>query len=115
MPGLTQAQLEARAGKLTGSRIACLMTADTAAIMQLYLEMIGEKEPEDLSDIWAVQLGMATEELQVDWFQQKHGAVIRRGEVVKHVKLPWAAATLDGWCAPLDLPVEAKHVGGREP
>jgi hypothetical protein len=44
-------------------RIACLMTGDREAILRLYQEMIGEAEPEDLSGVWAVRLGEATEAL----------------------------------------------------
>ena len=113
---LSPAQLEAREGKLTGSRIAALMRGDPQPIMQLYLEMIGEATPEDLSHIWAVRLGEATEPLNLNWYQEKNGiTLLRRGEVVVHPTLPWAAATLDGWDSILNCPIEVKHVGGREP
>src|SRR5262245_9200028 len=112
---LTEAQIKARAGKLTGSRVACLMTGDVEKIMALYLEMIGEGEPEDLSQVWPVRLGEATEQLNLDWFEARNGLLTRRGDVVVHLRYPWAAATLDAWCDALGCPVEAKHVGGREP
>lgn len=112
---LTDTQIKARTGKLTASRVACLMTGDAAKIMQLYLEMIGEGEPEDLSHVWPVQLGSATEALNLDWFEMKNGPLTRRGDVVVHSKHPWAAATLDAWSPDLRCPVETKHVGGREP
>lgn len=112
---LTAQQIEQRKGKLTASRVACLMTSDAVAIMRLYQEMIGEAEPEDLSRVWPVQLGAVTEQLSLDWYAMKNGSVSRRGEVVVHATLPWAAATLDGWDDQLNCPIEAKHVGGREP
>jgi predicted phage-related endonuclease len=112
---LSPDQIKARAGKLTASRVACLMTGDAAKIMQLYLEFIGDAVPEDLSDVWAVQLGTVTEALQLDWYERKGSLVTRRGEVVVHPTLRWAAATLDGWDETLRCPVECKHVGGREP
>lgn len=112
---LTPEQMAARAGKLTASRMACLMRADKAAILQLYNELIGDAEPEDLSRVWPVQLGAVTEKLNLDWFEGKNGLVTRRGEVVVHPKYRWAAATLDGWCEPISCPIECKHVGGREP
>jgi hypothetical protein len=114
---LTTAQLEARLGFLTSTSMRCLMTGDVMEIMNLWRKMTRDPdyvEP-DFSDNWPVQLGDWTEPLNLNWFERKHGAVIRRGELAKHSTLDWAAATLDGWCAPLDLPVEAKHVGGREP
>lgn len=114
---LTPAQFDARKGKLTASRVACLMTGDARGIMNLYLEMIGDPsfEPEDLSRVWPVQLGSATESLNLDWYEMQGPTVSRRGEVVVHPAYPWAAATLDGWDDVLRCPVETKHVGGREP
>lgn len=112
---LTKLQIEQRAGKLTASRVACLMTGDADAILRLYREMIGEEVPEDLSHVWPVQLGSATEALNLDWFEQVGNPLSRRGEVVIHPKYPWAAATLDAWCVDLKCPIETKHVGGREP
>lgn len=95
---LTPTQIEARKGKLTASRIACLMTGDIAAILRLYREMIGEELEEDLSDVWPVQLGAATEQLNLDWHERKRRTpVTRRGEVVVHPEYSWAACTFDGW------------------
>ena len=85
------------------------MTGDADKIMRLYREMIGEELPEDLSHVWPVRLGEATEQLQLDWYDMKGGVVIRRGEVVTHPKLAWAAATLDGWDQDLGCPIECKQ------
>src|SRR5262245_35516160 len=107
---LTTAQRIARQGKLTGSRIACLMTGDAERIDRLYREMIGEEVEEDLSGAWPVQLGEATEKLNLRWYARKTGKeVTRQGEVVPHHYLAWAAVTLDGWCETLNCPIEAKH------
>jgi predicted phage-related endonuclease len=108
-------QIAARKGKLTASRIACLMNGDAVAILRLYQEFIGEAEPEDLSHVWPIRLGECTETLQLDWYEERNGTVSRRGEVVTDHNLPWAAATLDGWIDALNCPIECKHVGGREP
>lgn len=112
---LTAAQIEARSGKLTASRVGVLMKDDPAAVLQLYREMIGEAQEENLDDVWAVQLGNATEQLNLDWYAKKNTPVTRRGEVVVHPVLDWAAATLDGWDDFLKCPVECKHTGGYEP
>jgi predicted phage-related endonuclease len=113
---LSQDQIKAREGKLTASRVAVLMKGDVEGIMQLYKEMIGEGEPVDLRHVWPVRLGEVTEQLNLDWFEEKNGSpVTRRGEVVVHEGYDWAAATLDGWFEELKAPIEAKHVGGREP
>lgn len=109
-------QIAARDGRLTASRVACLMSGDTDKIMNLWRELIGDPDftPDDLSGVWPVQLGSATEHLNLDWFARKHGTVSRRGEVVEH-SCGWAACTLDGWSDQHGCPIEAKHVGGREP
>ena len=112
---LTAEQLQARKGKLTASRVAALMTGDVEKIMRLYKEMVGEEVEEDLSHVWPVRLGEATEQLNLDWLEGSGVKLSRRGEVVVHPKYDWAAATIDAWCNELQCPVEAKHVGGREP
>lgn len=112
---LTQAQRDARAGKLTASRCGCLVDGDEQAILRLWLEMTGQEQPEDLSGVWPVQLGITTEDLNLNWYEIRHGqAVTRRGEVVVDPDGLFAA-TLDGWIADLACPIECKHVGGREP
>lgn len=108
---LSAAQIKARAGKLTGSRIALLMQpqrkcstpeeerqAMAEQALQLYEELLGLREPEDLRDFWPARLGEVTEQLQLDWYEEHSGMpVIRRGEVVVHPDHPWAACTLDGF------------------
>lgn len=113
---LTPVQIEQRDGKLTASRVACLMTGDPDKIMNLWRELVGDPAfvPEDLSEVWPVQLGSATEQLNLDWFERKRGPLSKRGDVVTH-DCGWAAATLDAWSNLHGCPVECKHVGGREP
>jgi predicted phage-related endonuclease len=113
---LTPEQIAARKGKMTASRIAPLMTGNVDAIMRLYQEMIGELEPEDLSEVWPVRLGETTEALNLEWFERKNNLKLAgRGVFIQSARLEWAGATLDAWCEELVCPVECKHVGGREP
>jgi predicted phage-related endonuclease len=113
---LNAAQIARRMGKLTASRIGCLMTGDREKTDRLWREMIGDELPEDISHLWAVRLGEITEALQLDWYEERqHEEVNRRGEVVIHQIIDWAACTLDGWLTVMNCPIEAKHVGGREP
>lgn len=114
---LTPAQLAAREGRLTASQVACLMTGDEAKILNLWRGLVGDPAyvEDDLSDVWAVNLGSVTETLSLDWYERKHAPVTRRGEVVVHPTVDWAACTLDGWDDSLPGPVECKHVGGFEP
>lgn len=115
--GLSEKQRSERDGKLTASLVACLMTGDEAKVLKLWREMIGDPahEPDDLSDVWAVQLGAHTEPLNLEWFERRHGSISRIGDVVVHPTINWAAATLDAWSDAHACPVEAKHVGGFEP
>lgn len=112
---LSPDQIRERDGKLTASRVACLMTGDEADILSLWREMVGDPSyvPEDLSGVWPVQLGSCTEALNLDWFERKFGPLSRRGDVVTHENT-WAACTLDGWSDLHGCPIECKHVGGRE-
>ena len=118
---LTPEQQEKRKGKLTGSRVAMLMNGVAEEVLHLYNVLIGEEQEEDLSNNWAVQLGATTEQLNLDWLEKKNRLpVIRRGEVVVHPTMLWAACTLDGFVQEASVDdvaycVECKHVGGREP
>jgi predicted phage-related endonuclease len=115
---LTSEQLKARDGKLTASRVACLMTGSPEKIMNLWREMVGDPSfvDDDLSGVWPVQLGSTTENLNLDWYTRRTGRKLtRRGEVVVHPVHTYAAATLDGYDAELGAVIECKHVGGFEP
>jgi hypothetical protein len=92
------------------------MEGNKQKILDLWREMIGDPayKESDLSDIWAVQLGVCTESLNLDWYQRIYRPLSRRGEVVSHPEHDWAAATLDGYDAGLPGPVEAKHCSGFE-
>ena len=114
---LTETQKLAREGKLTGSRVACLMTGDKEKIIQLWRELCGDPTyvEENLDDVWAVRLGETTERLNLDWYEKVKGKTLtRRGEVVVHPDYPWAAATIDGFDHALPGPVECKHVSSFE-
>lgn len=113
---LSAEQKRQRQGRLTASKIGCLMRSDVEKMHQLWLEMTGQSEEEDLSRVWAVQLGSATETLNLDWYEARNRLkVIRRGEVAVHPIFDWAACTLDGWVETLNCPIDAKHTQGREP
>jgi hypothetical protein len=113
---LSAEQIAKREGKLTASRIGVLMKGDAAEILRLYKEMIGEVPEENLDDVWPVQLGSATEQLNLDWYEKKNKRLLtQRGTVAISEEYHWAAATLDGWDPELKCPVECKHTGGREP
>jgi hypothetical protein len=98
--GLSAEQLLLRKDALGGSDANTIMGGDEKKLLRLWREKRGEAEPEDLSDILAVQMGSFTEPLNVarrDW----------NGHPM--------AATLDGECGfdGPDAVFEAKHCGTR--
>jgi predicted phage-related endonuclease len=115
---LTVEQLRQRDGKLTASRIGVLMHGDEAELLDLWRELVGDPSyhAPDFDSIWAVQLGVASEALNLAWYERKTGRKLtRQGEVVVCPAADWAAATLDAWDAEKPGPIDAKHVGGFEP
>jgi predicted phage-related endonuclease len=114
---LTDRQKLARQGKITASRIGVLMSGDARAIYDLWLELTGDPsfEPPDFSNVWAIQLGNATEKFHLDWIERSLGLINERGKSHQHPKVSWALATLDGWIVNERIAVEAKHTGGFEP
>jgi hypothetical protein len=112
---LTEEQREKRRGRLTASRIGILVSGDADAVYSLWAQMRGQEPEDDLRDVWAVRLGEATEQLNLEWYERTFKrALSNHGTVVVHPREPWAA-TLDAWDAAVSCPIEAKHVGGREP
>src|SRR6202165_2706446 len=81
------------------------------ALIRLWQEKRSEVEPEDLSTNLIVQLGLATEDLNRQWYERNTGKAItdvqRR---VKHPVIRWMAATLDGVVAGSGAVYEAKFM-----
>jgi len=67
----SEAWHEARRGGIGGSDANILMGGDAAAIEQMWLEKRGEAEPLSLLDVLPVQIGVATEALNIAWFERK--------------------------------------------
>ena len=80
-----------------GSDARVIMGEHEAALVHLWREKRGETEPEDLSDNLIVQLGLATEHLNRQWYERTNGQVIINVQSwVRHPVIRWMAATLDG-------------------
>jgi predicted phage-related endonuclease len=80
-----------------GSDARIIMGDDEAALVRLWQEKRGEAEPEDLSGNLAVQLGLATENLNRRWYQAQTGKIVADVQMWRrHPTLRWMAATLDG-------------------
>src|SRR5215510_13470901 len=80
-----------------GSDARVVMGGDEADLLRLWREKRGEAEPEDLSGNLLVQLGLATEHLNRQWYERTTGQVIKDVQSwVRHPVIRWMAATLDG-------------------
>jgi hypothetical protein len=53
------------------------MGADEVALQRLWRVKRGEAEPEDLSGNLTVQLGLATEQLNRQWYERTTGQTVR--------------------------------------
>ena len=94
-----------------GSDARVIMGNDEAALVRLWGEKRGEVGPEDLSGNLIVQLGKATEDLNRTWYERNTGRAV--GDIQRHVRhlaIPWMAATLDGIVAGTGAVFEAKFM-----
>jgi predicted phage-related endonuclease len=87
------------------------MGQDQKALTRLWQEKLGEIGPEDLSANLVVQLGLATEDLNRQWYERNTGNAIKDAQRwVKHPVIRWMAATLDGVVANTGAAYEAKFM-----
>jgi predicted phage-related endonuclease len=85
-------------GRFIGGSDARIIMGDSAnALLRLWREKRGEAEPENLSGNLLVQLGLATERLNRQWYERATGQLVRDVQSwVRHPVIRWMAATLDG-------------------
>ncbi len=112
--GLTAEQQFERRKGIGGSDATILMGGDPAAIHHLWEIKTGKAEPEDLSRVLPVQMGLFTEPLNLYWFELTTGRIVtNEGEVRINKDYPFARCTLDGLTVLEDgrpAVVQAKHV-----
>src|SRR4051794_19802665 len=97
---LTRTNRLDRRNFIGGSDARIIMGADEAALYRLWREKRGESEPEDLSGNLIVQLGLATEDLNRQWYERNTGKTIECVQHrIRHPVLRWMGATLDGLIA----------------
>jgi len=80
-----------------GSDARLIMGDDEADLIRLWREKRGETEPQDFSQNLIVQLGSATEDLNLKWYQRCTGHTVK--DLQKRIRHPinkWMGATLDG-------------------
>ena len=94
-----------------GSDARVIMGADEPALLRLWREKRGEVEPQDFSANLVVQLGVATEPLNRQWFERNTGHLVT--DVQRQIRHPvnrWMGATLDGMVAAEGAVFEAKFM-----
>lgn len=110
--GLSPARLAERRLGVGGSDAGKIMMGDWR---QLWLEKTGRAEPEDLSDILAVQMGSFTENFNAFWYTKQTGRLItERSTRIVSVRHPFMCANLDGVTTTskgAEAYWDAKHVG----
>jgi predicted phage-related endonuclease len=100
-----------RRGFVGGSDARVILGSDEAALLRLWREKRGEVEPEDLSGNLIVQLGLATEALNRDWYERNTGQTVECVQhQLRHPVLRWMGATLDGMVAGSGAVFEAKFM-----
>ena len=96
---------------LGGSDARIIMGSNEGALIRLLQEKRGESEPDDLSDNLVVQLGVATETLNRNWYERNTGrSVTDVQRWVRHPVHRYLAATLDGFVNEHDAVFEAKFM-----
>lgn len=113
--GLSREDVEERRSVIGASDANIILSGDIEKVHALWRVKCGIEEPEDLSDVLAVQMGIWTEDLNLYWYARQTGHVVTgRRLKVPHPSVPYVRATLDGQTL---LPsgqrvvVETKHVG----
>jgi len=94
-----------------GSDARTIMSGDEGALIRLWREKRGEVEPEDLSGSLVVQLGVATEALNRNWYERNTGRLVTDIQRwARHPVRRWMAATLDGFVEDVGAVFEAKFM-----
>ena len=104
-----------RLGFIGGSDARRIMEGDWHS---LWLEKTGQQEPTDLSDNFAVQMGVATEDFNLDWFDKHYMAngcdnLARQRQYSDTIHGVPCKGTVDAWVHGKESIVEAKHTYDR--
>jgi len=100
-----------RKGMVTASLAPRIVYGSDQDRYQLWEELTDQREPEDLSNVFAVQWGKHNETFILDWVEEgMHAEITERQRWCKHPTLPFGA-TIDGYRPQDDAVVECKVLG----
>lgn len=100
-----------RANGIGGSDAMRIMNGDWNS---LYREKLGIDQPEDLSNVFKVQLGVWTESFHIQWLARQNNLDIDVSiGRIEHADEPWLFAHLDAWIKNEDTFLEVKHSGSH--
>ena len=79
--------------------------------MPVWLEITGREKPKKIMSEWNYALRIATETLQLDWWEHRTGQrVVHRGNSLRSPVYNFIRATMDGVVHETGEPINAKHV-----
>lgn len=107
---MTPEQHAERRTRIGGSDATAIVNGEW---LPLWLLKTNRAEPEDLTWILPVQIGLETEALNLRWFEQATGQqIFGRGQVYRHPDHQYIGTTIDGLVMILGAPaiVQCKHV-----
>ena len=111
MPKSRNSRFEDRRSCIGGSDARIVMGEDEASLLKLWRQKRGEADTTDLSSNLIVQLGLATEDLNRQWYERNSQHRIRDVQRwMKHRTISWMAATLDGIVERTGAVFEAKFM-----
>ena len=103
-----------------GGTAACILAKGSHfgnTAYTLWLELTGKKLPEDLTWKLPVQVGIATESLNLKWFEHTTGLKVHsESKLLQHPDYEFAVAQVDGFVIENDKHsgiIEAKHTNDR--
>lgn len=114
--GLTSEDIAARRTYIGASDAVVIMSGDADKVLALWEVKTGRREPDDLSDVLPVQMGIWTEGLNCYWYEKQTGnRVTHRNEQHVHPTFPFLKGRPDGLVFLPDKDAravwDAKHVG----
>lgn len=100
--------LDARKTGIGASEMSAVLGLNPwKSALELYAEKTGAIEPEDLSNVEAVEMGLLLEPVIIARYRSKSGRwADRDGHLLRSREHPWATCTLDGRTAETEMALE---------